>query len=73
MAHSQITEKVLVCFIPVKNKQEINQRQTEAGRGQGETDPTSKQAKVEAGTVNKAGEAQVGQKEWDGLVLALSQ
>lgn len=65
MAHSQITEKVLVSFIPVKKKkeQEINQRQTEAGRGQGETDPTSKQAKVQAGTVNKAGEAQVGQKE----------
>ena len=63
MAHSQITGKVLVSFSPVKNKQEINQRQTEAGRGQGETDQTSKHAKVQAGTANKAGEVQAGQKE----------
>lgn len=46
-------------------QQEINQRQTEAGRGQGKTGQTSKQAKVQAGTVNKPGEVQGGQKEWD--------
>ena len=66
MPHSQITGKVLVSFSPVKKnkkKQEINQRQTEAGRGQGETDQTSKHAKVQAGTANKAGEVQAGQKE----------